>query len=268
MLGRRSRPMIGKLPDPLVSGHERIIPSEVITSPKSPLDLKIRSPRGLKNCDLGAVGLGIVAALDKSSRSGCESEFPAKFVVGSLNLNRSDPIPVDSTKSSAAKSRGGLDRPADMDDWESYTSVTRHGHNKASFARLYCDGAVENGTSLGYSRDRRGFDRRCNNKNNHHNHTMGVFCESPPRWGEEIPAFPTSDFLSACYLCRKKLHGRDIYMYRGEKAFCSAECRYRQIVIDECKEKFGSGISRSADLSCSPYSSANGQLFSTGIIAA
>ncbi|GMI97857.1 hypothetical protein like AT5G20700 [Hibiscus trionum] len=71
--------------------------------------------------------------------------------------------------------------------------------------------------------------------------------------------FPTSDFLSCCYLCRKQLHGRDIYMYRGEKAFCSSECRSRQILMDERKEQCRSEVSRS-------YNS--GEIFfSTGILA-
>ncbi|XP_020587404.1 uncharacterized protein LOC110029441 [Phalaenopsis equestris] len=51
--------------------------------------------------------------------------------------------------------------------------------------------------------------------------------------------FPAADFLSCCYLCRKKLQGKDIYMYRGEKAFCSMECRYEQIVTDEFLNKKG-----------------------------
>nr|GMD30268.1 protein mard1 [Ipomoea batatas] len=96
------------------------------------------------------------------------------------------------------------------------------------------------------------------------NNRPSVFMISPARLGD-IPACPDSDFLSSCHLCRKKLSGKDIYMYRGETAFCSTECRYRQIVMDEHKEKCSSEISRSADISSSPYT--NGQMFSTGILA-
>ncbi|RRT70477.1 hypothetical protein BHM03_00008558 [Ensete ventricosum] len=43
-----------------------------------------------------------------------------------------------------------------------------------------------------------------------------------------------STFLEYCYLCRRKLQeGQDIYMYRGDRAFCSEECRCRQIFMDE-----------------------------------
>ncbi|XP_047325560.1 FCS-Like Zinc finger 10-like [Impatiens glandulifera] len=45
-----------------------------------------------------------------------------------------------------------------------------------------------------------------------------------------------NDFLSFCYTCQKKLEGEDIYMYRGEKAFCSCECRSEEIYIEEEKE--------------------------------
>lgn len=43
-----------------------------------------------------------------------------------------------------------------------------------------------------------------------------------------------SSFLQRCLLCHKHLaEGHDIYMYRGDKAFCSVECRCRQIFMDE-----------------------------------
>uniref|UniRef100_A0A0D3B7H8 FLZ-type domain-containing protein n=1 Tax=Brassica oleracea var. oleracea TaxID=109376 RepID=A0A0D3B7H8_BRAOL len=47
--------------------------------------------------------------------------------------------------------------------------------------------------------------------------------------------FPTDHFLSVCDFCNKKLEvGYDIYMYRGEKAFCSEECRSEEMMmIDE-----------------------------------
>ncbi|XP_057974065.1 FCS-Like Zinc finger 5-like [Malania oleifera] len=47
----------------------------------------------------------------------------------------------------------------------------------------------------------------------------------------------TAHFLRACSLCKRRLMpGRDIYMYRGDSAFCSLECRQRQINQDERKE--------------------------------
>ncbi|KAF5177797.1 Fcs-like zinc finger [Thalictrum thalictroides] len=50
--------------------------------------------------------------------------------------------------------------------------------------------------------------------------------------------YPLNDFLSFCYFCKKKLEqGKDIYMYRGEKAFCSCACRDQEILVEEGMEK-------------------------------
>ncbi|CAD5168880.1 unnamed protein product [Musa acuminata subsp. malaccensis] len=46
--------------------------------------------------------------------------------------------------------------------------------------------------------------------------------------------YPADDFITFCYACKKILgHGKDIFMYRGEKAFCSNECRYHEMLIYE-----------------------------------
>lgn len=42
------------------------------------------------------------------------------------------------------------------------------------------------------------------------------------------------DFLDVCFFCKRRLkHERDIFIYRGDSAFCSEECRHRQILSDE-----------------------------------
>ncbi|KAJ0961171.1 hypothetical protein J5N97_000855 [Dioscorea zingiberensis] len=78
----------------------------------------------------------------------------------------------------------------------------------------------------------------------------------------ETPGFPALDFLNTCYLCRKILHGKDIYMYRGEKAFCSQECRYQQIMSDEGQEKCSYVSMRTSGVASSTES---GRLFFTGV---
>ncbi|XP_062098786.1 FCS-Like Zinc finger 5-like [Humulus lupulus] len=48
----------------------------------------------------------------------------------------------------------------------------------------------------------------------------------------------TAHFLRTCGLCKRRLaSGRDIYMYMGDTAFCSLECRDKQMKQDERKEK-------------------------------
>ncbi|XP_008803746.2 FCS-Like Zinc finger 5-like [Phoenix dactylifera] len=48
----------------------------------------------------------------------------------------------------------------------------------------------------------------------------------------------TASFLSSCGLCKRHLGpGVDTYIYRGEIAFCSLQCRQHQINLDDQKEK-------------------------------
>ncbi|KAJ1268688.1 hypothetical protein BS78_07G154000 [Paspalum vaginatum] len=45
-------------------------------------------------------------------------------------------------------------------------------------------------------------------------------------------------FLKACYLCKRELcPDKDVYMYRGDQGFCSEECRWHQILVDEACER-------------------------------
>lgn len=56
----------------------------------------------------------------------------------------------------------------------------------------------------------------------------------------EFFAYPSEKFLSFCYTCKKNLgHGKDIYMYRGEKAFCSQECRSQEMLLEEGIDDMG-----------------------------
>ncbi|XP_038991653.1 FCS-Like Zinc finger 15-like [Hibiscus syriacus] len=46
--------------------------------------------------------------------------------------------------------------------------------------------------------------------------------------------YAVSPFLQQCFLCKRKLlPAQDIYMYQGDRGFCSVECRCRQIMMDE-----------------------------------
>lgn len=65
----------------------------------------------------------------------------------------------------------------------------------------------------------------------------------------------------------KQLLSDILFIYcRGDKAFCSAECRYKQISTDELKEKRRSGVKKPQEYSVSPCS---GQMqFSARVAAA
>jgi len=111
-----------------------------------------------------------------------------------------------------------------MEHSESYTCVTSHGP-KSSTKHIYTHCGMECET-LQYPVEKQ--------------HEHGLWdVASPPRSNSNVPVFHVEHFLSACYLCKRQLnHGKDIYMYRGDKAFCCVECRYQQISMDERMETF------------------------------
>ncbi|CAL0319189.1 unnamed protein product [Lupinus luteus] len=75
--------------------------------------------------------------------------------------------------------------------------------------------------------------------------------------------YPSSDFLTFCYHCNKKLlEGKDIYIYRGEKSFCSLTCRAMEIMSDEELEK-SSTLSKK-----SPEAELGEQIFEISILTA
>ncbi|CAI9275081.1 unnamed protein product [Lactuca saligna] len=70
--------------------------------------------------------------------------------------------------------------------------------------------------------------------------------ESDSKPSQVMTSYLSDDFLSFCYSCKKKLEGEDIYMYRGEKAFCSWNCRSEEILIEEEMEKKNNGEASSS----------------------
>uniref|UniRef100_A0A0D9VV36 FLZ-type domain-containing protein n=1 Tax=Leersia perrieri TaxID=77586 RepID=A0A0D9VV36_9ORYZ len=100
--------------------------------------------------------------------------------------------------------------------------------------------------------------------------------------GEASPssaAFRVAEFLECCDMCKRALDGKDIFMYRGERAFCSMECRYHAIVADEFREekdrkrRAAAAVSSprkvaTAEIAGSPCSGGGQIFFTTGIVAA
>ncbi|XP_059658041.1 FCS-Like Zinc finger 10-like isoform X2 [Cornus florida] len=130
---------------------------------------------------------------------------------------------------------------------EDYTCVRTHGPNPKT-THIFCDCILEchNNESTKFSKKEE--------------KEIGL----PPAVAVkccEVPIlYPSSDFLSFCYSCKKKLEGEDIYMYRGEKAFCSWGCRSEEILIEEATEKIIDNSSEST-----PNSNDCEELFETGM---
>ncbi|KAK9078936.1 hypothetical protein SSX86_002995 [Deinandra increscens subsp. villosa] len=191
-------------------------------------DQQNKSPKRFRE-QKGVVGLGIVVALNDDSL--VHSTQNPVFSVSP----RSNPIPIFSKNPSK--------EDVEIELLEEYTCVISHvGNNLIKKREYFDDGFVVNsGLTSSYWVGGGGGG--------------GVFCSpSPPvagggggGGGGGGMVFEDMDFLSSCNLCRKKLHGLDIFMYRGEKAFCSEECRFKQITVDERKEKYASRVQKQPD---------------------
>lgn len=107
---------------------------------------------------------------------------------------------------------------SEMESSEDYTCVMTHGPNPRT-THIFDNCVVKNCCGVvGFSSPRKG----------------NVFLS------EKSQDYPSKNFLSFCHTCKKNLEqGKDIYIYRGEKAFCSHECRNKEILLDEGREKFG-----------------------------
>lgn len=109
----------------------------------------------------------------------------------------------------------------EMELSEDYTCVIAHGPNPKT-THIFDDCIIDNCCGIV------GFSASSKKENGFGN--------------EKSLRYPSESFLSFCYNCNKDLgQGKDIYMYRGEKAFCSSECRHKEIISDE-------GIEQSDDI--------------------
>ncbi|KAI3711827.1 hypothetical protein L1987_70375 [Smallanthus sonchifolius] len=168
----------------------------------------------------GVVGLGIVVALNDESPVH-NTQNPVFSV-----SPRSNPIQIFGKRPTM--------EDVEIELLEEYTCVISHvGGNLVKKREYFDDGVKRKIRVNGWVSTNSGIGGG------------GVFCSpSPPGGGGGGVVFEDVDFLSSCYLCNKKLHGLDIFMYRGEKAFCSEECRYKQISIEEHKEKYASRVKK------------------------
>ncbi|KAL9251240.1 FCS-Like Zinc finger 10-like protein [Drosera capensis] len=113
----------------------------------------------------------------------------------------------------------------DIELSEDYTCVISHGPNPKT-THIFGDFILECHAGEAELQNRRGQMETGSPK-------LGNYCKFPGLYPSD-----DDDFLSFCCFCKKQLgEGKDIYMYRGERAFCSTDCRLKEILIEEGKEK-------------------------------
>ncbi|KAL5539071.1 hypothetical protein UlMin_044223 [Ulmus minor] len=152
---------------------------------------------------------------------GTGSEAESSSTITSSTL----PIPIDSSQGTV----GSLSAK-EIELSEDYTCIISHGPNPKTI-HIFGDCILESHSN---EPDRFGKKEELGSKSPH-----------PAENPDGLSPDHTDEVSRFCYSCKKKLEdGEDIHMYRGEKAFCSFECRAGEISEEEtertCKSSAGS----------------------------
>ncbi|CAN7116309.1 unnamed protein product [Brassica rapa subsp. narinosa] len=201
-------------------GDDGVLSPDVVFGPALRLkfsEIKDKHPRlfpETKSLDVEKKRSGVIFEIGDetepiglTNRSFSEDDCPRKARVLSQSKAIAEEyfpgIGSDSTASSSCLSED------DMEMSEDYTCIIAHGPNPKT-THIYGDRVLECQKNEVINKEKQ-FER------------------------ELESMFPVDHFLSVCNFCNKKLEvGYDIYMYRGEKAFCSEECRSEEMMmIDE-----------------------------------
>lgn len=182
-----------KLPNPKIIAKTTRVSPEIISGPKKP------------------IGLALIEDKNDDSK-------PTKSVIFGAKLRVQIPPPGSAVDGGGNhNNNGSLMTVKEMEVCEEYTCVKRHGPN-AKITHIFDNFVVKTmvddyyhyGSSRNFSTaDWRKKKKKMNNNNN-------------------------NSFLRFCYTWKNDLQlTNDIYIYRGEKAFCSHECRNQEMLLDE-----------------------------------
>ncbi|XP_004501266.1 FCS-Like Zinc finger 10 [Cicer arietinum] len=187
-----------------------------------------------------------------------QDSSPPHFIGGSQNSNISPPSELKSNGVLICSSNEILKSlsASEIELSEDYTCVISHGPNPKT-THIFGDCILETHPDVFVKNH---FKNEENEKEKEKEKENGVTLIGNNRL--QIPnQYPSSAFLSFCHHCNKKLdEGKDIYIYRGEKAFCSLTCRAMEIMIDEEREKSNTHCDEN-----SPKPKLGEQIFETGI---
>lgn len=149
--------------------------------------------------------------------------IPHCFIGGNQNLNisSSTELTSDGVPTGTENIFIGSLSASEIELSEDYTCVRTHGPN-AKTTHIYSDCILEC------------HDNELVDMSKNGNKEVALCA---PDNGSSIPiTYPSNNFLSFCFSCKKTLEGEDIYMYRGE-TFCSWSCRSEEISVQEKLEQ-------------------------------
>ncbi|KZV24900.1 hypothetical protein F511_21598 [Dorcoceras hygrometricum] len=182
-----------------------------------------------KSCSLGCVKLNLSLTDFGSSNLGSHNLVPenkvnpsplkSNFLEGSVKSGNSLEGRMSSTPAFFHSRTGSISSvpPSEIELSEDYTCIRTHGP-QSKVTHIFRDCILEcHGDKL-TSSVQKGEDGGMGNSG-------------------DLASCPSMAFLKFCHSCKKSLDGEDIFMYRGEKAFCSLSCRSREILVDEDVEK-------------------------------
>ncbi|XP_031112760.1 FCS-Like Zinc finger 8-like [Ipomoea triloba] len=231
--------------------------AEVMMSPTSILDTKpfgsfinpfwndTKSPKRESRVNLGSkgVGLGLVDALIDEKSESKQLNSTSRMVVFGSQLKIQIPSVVSAASSPSSPSDFGI--KTRNSQWGSFSAKkSPFGSPESGLENPNSSGSVH--SCLSASKMELSEDYTCvisygpNPRTTHIfddcivESCFGVARYSEPKKGNRSMSYPSQNFLSFCHTCKNNLGlGKDIYMYRGEKAFCSSDCRDREMMLEE-----------------------------------
>ncbi|KAJ9179130.1 hypothetical protein P3X46_010953 [Hevea brasiliensis] len=227
-------PKLGKSDSDSLFGNDRVqmepkpfeISSPISLSPNSPLSSK-------KFCSENRTNT--VTSLSLFSGEGARTDNSLESKSSSL------PVPIGSSHGYV-----GSISAREIELSEDYTCIISYGPNPKT-THIFGDCILECHTNELFN-----FDKTQN---------LGSELPQEANCLEGPTPYPSDKFLSFCYSCKKVLEkGDDIYIYRGEKAFCSFDCRCEEIFVEDETEKTCNASPKS-----SPASSYDEDLFLTNV---
>lgn len=157
------------------------------------------------------------------NRTTSTRSFPVE-ICGCSQTNKSLAIKPNSLPITVGSGQGyvGSLSAREIELSEDYTCIISHGPNPKT-THVFGDYILEC-----HSNELSNFDKE----------NLGIKLPQEAKRPKHQTPYPLEEFLSICYSCKKNLEkADDIYMYRGEKVFCSFDCHSEEIFAEQETQK-------------------------------